>query len=882
VKPQRARPASAERDQLLATKLVVPGLRAGSVPRPWLTTRLEEALAQGTVLVSAPAGAGKTSLLAHWARVTGRSVAWLSLDEGDSDPVRFWRHAVEALGLTGRAELLLPPPMPPSCEPLVTALINELTSEPAGSRVLVLDDYHLVDSPVVHESLTVLAERRPPGLSLVLAGRSDPPLALARLRARGQLAELRFADLRLTAAEAAAVVRQATGAPVSMKTAAELTARTEGWAAGLQLAALSMRGRTDPAAFVAGLTGGHRHIFDFLTEEVLDAQDRPMREFLLRSSILDYLTGPMCDVVLERRDSQAMLEHAERDGLFLIPLDDVRGRWRYHHLFADVLRARLLTEDPDGGRDLHRRAAVWYETRSLPDQAIRHRIAGDDPPSAARLVESYYDETYTRQGEGATLHRWLAALPEDLVSTRPRLLLARAMLLTDNRVADALCLLDRAEQASAEPDFVPTVGRDASLLANLPAAVAVHRGRLATLRGDADGAAEQAAVALAAIDEDEFAQRSVAEQVLAVADWLRGRLAAAEERLTSTLATLYDAGQAMWTARGGYRLAQIQCGRGDLDASACTCRRMLSSPAAGAGYAGLAWCEYQRDRLDAALRHTNTAVPLCRQLHYTQPLAGALATQAWIHLARGDRAAARAAIDEAAEASPGTAVTDLLNPIPAQRARLLLVLGDVDAAERWTRTAGLRPDDDPSYSREPAHLVLARVLIAQRRSPQALALLDKLHAAAAAQDRIGSLIEIDVLRALAGGDTLAEAVRLARRQGHIRVFADEGPPMAALVRRLDPATVPAGFLVALRHSYGPARAVAPVAAGSGLVDPLTARELEVLRLIATGRSNQAIARDLVVTLDTVKKHVSHVLDKLGAANRTEAIARARELNLLPA
>ncbi|WP_378976075.1 LuxR C-terminal-related transcriptional regulator [Paractinoplanes rhizophilus] len=880
MKPHQARPASAERDQLLATKLVVPGLRAGSVPRPWLTTRLEEALAQGTVLVSAPAGAGKTSLLAHWARGTGRSVAWLSLDEGDSDPIRFWRHAAGALGLSGRAELLLPPPLPPSCEPLVTALINELASEPAGHRVLVLDDYHLVDSPVVHESLTVLAERRPPGLNLVLAGRSDPPLALARLRARGQLAELRFAELRLTAAETAAIVRQATGAPVSMKTAADLTARTEGWAAGVQLAALSMRGRTDPAAFVAGLTGSHRHILDFLAEEVLDAQDRPTREFLLHSSILDHLTGPLCDVVLGRRDSQAMLEHAERDGLFLIPLDDVRGRWRYHHLFADVLRARLRAEDPDGARDLHRRAAVWYEDRSLPDQAVRHRIAGDDLPSAARLIESYYDETYTRHGEGATLHRWLAALPEDLLSTRPRLLLARAMLLTDNRVADALRLLDRAEQAAAEPEFAPTVGRDASLLANFPAAVAVHRGRLATLRGDADGAAEQAAIALAAIGPDELPQRLVAEQVIAVADWLRGRLAAAEERLTATLANLDGAGQAMWTARGGYRLAQIQCGRGDLDASARTCRQMLSSPAAGAGYAGLAWCEYQRDHLDAALRHTTTAIPLCRQLQYTQPLAGALATQAWIHLARGDRAAAKAAIDEAAEASPGAAVIDLLNPIPAQRARLLLALGDVDAAERWTRTAGLRPDHDPSYAREPAHLVLARVLIARRRPRPALALLDKLHAAAAAQDRIGSLIEIGALQALAGRDTLADAVVLAGRQGHIRVFADEGPPMAALVRRLDPATAPPDYLAALRHSSAPTRAAGPAEA-SGLVDPLTVRELEVLRLIATGRSNQAIARDLVVTVDTVKKHVSHVLEKLGAANRTEAIARARELRLLP-
>jgi LuxR family maltose regulon positive regulatory protein len=875
----------AERDLLLATKLVVPGLRVGFVPRPWLTARLDEGLAHGTVLICAPAGAGKTSLLTQWARASTRPVAWVSLDEGDSDPIRFWRQVVAALdgvypGLRERLAPLLRPPAPASCEPLVTALINDVAMRPDGGEcVLVLDDYHFVEAQPVHESMNVLLENRPPGLGLAVASRADPPLAVARLRARGRLAELRYADLRLTEGEAAAVVRQSTGAPVSSATAAELTARTEGWAAGLQLAALSMRRRPDVAGFVAGLTGTHRHILDFLTEEVLDAQDPPMREFLLHSSVLEHLTGPLCDAVLGRTDSQSMLEQAERAGLFLMPLDESRGRWRYHHLFADVLRVRLLATDPGRAQQLHRSAAAWYEQRSLPDAAIRHWLEGGDPSAAARLIERHFDESYTRHGEGATLQRWLRGLPEPVLSTRPRLLLAQATLLTDNRFDDARRLLDQVERTDVDRAFVPTAGRGTSLLANIPAALAVNRGRLATLHGDAERAAFEAATALAAVEPDDHLLRSIAEEVLAVADWLRGRLTAAEERLVSTLGDLGDARQFMWTARGGYRLTQIQRGRGDLDAAARTCRQLLATPAAGPAYVGLAEVEYQRNSLDDALRHTTAALPLCRQLQYTQPLASALAVQAWIHHANGEPRAARAAIDEALQSSPGDAVNDLLNPVPAQRARLLLALGDVDAADRWARNAGLAPDDSPSYPREPGHLVLARVLIAQGRPAPALALLNRLHAAATAP---GSLIEIGVVRALALATrdrasaltALAGAVGLAHRQRHIRVFVDEGRPMAELLRRLDD---PGEFVAVLRRSFGSALVVEARPSTPGL----TAREQEVLRMLATGRSNQAIARDLVVTLDTVKKHVSHVLDKLGATNRTEAVARARELNLLP-
>ena len=350
-----------ERDVLLATKLYMPAPRPGLVPRPRLLARLDEGLARGLVLVCAPAGYGKTVLLADWARRGGQPVAWLSLDAGDNDPARFWRHAVAALdrarpGIGERVAPLLGPPAPSSFHGLVTALINELAADEA---LLVLDDYHVIGSQQVHESLAFLLEHRPAGMCVMLASRSDPPLALARLRARGQLTEVRVAELRFTPAEAGELLQHAASALPDASVAA-LAARTEGWAAGLQLAALSLRGQDDAAAFVAAFTGSHRYVLDYLAEEVLEGQDEQLRTFLLETSVLERLSGPLCDAVTGREGSQALLEEAERAGLFVIPLDEVRGWWRYHHLFADLLRARLQEEQPGRVAQLHRNAAAWY------------------------------------------------------------------------------------------------------------------------------------------------------------------------------------------------------------------------------------------------------------------------------------------------------------------------------------------------------------------------------------------------------------------------------------------------------------------------------------------------------------------------------------------
>jgi LuxR family maltose regulon positive regulatory protein len=764
----------------------------------------------------------------------------------------------------------------------------------------------VISAPQVHESLSFLVEHRPAGICVVLASRSDPPLPLARLRARGQLAEIRVADLRFTPAEAGELLQHAAAALPDASVAA-LAARTEGWAAGLALAALSLRGQDDAAGFVAAFTGSHRYVLDYLAEEVLERQDEQLRTFLLETSVLDRLSGPLCDAVTGGEGSQALLEQAERAGLFVIPLDEVRGWWRYHHLFADLLRARLQQEQPGRAAQLHRSAAAWYAGHGLADDAIGHAAAAGEMLWAARIIEQHVDMVYNFRGEAATIHRWLSVLPADVVRSRPRLLLAQAHLAaTSGRIEVVEPLLDAVDCAPpgwADEPFEPTAGVAASHLINIPALITLHRSYLAQLRGDAEATAAFAVQALAESKPEERLLSATAHADLAVAEWLRGRLAEAERALASSLTGWREAGQLTLIAWGWYQLVMIQLAQGRLDAAALTCEQALGrlarsgrpAPAAGPGYAGLAEIAYQRDELDVALRHATEGITLCRQFVYTPPLAGGLATLAMIRQAAGDPAGALEAINQAGQAAPGPA--GLLNPVPARRARLLLAQGDLAAAARFAQENGLGPDDEPDYVREPGYLVLARILLAQDRPGRSLALLDRLHAAAAAQDRTGSLIETGALRALALAATgdeadavtaLAGALLLGCPQGHVRVFADEGPPMAALLGRLlaaqrtgdVAASVPLGYLARLQRAFAaepPARDPGP----AGIVDPLTRRELEVLEMVAAGRSNQAIARELVVTLDTVKKHVGHVLGKLGAANRTEAVARARELSLIP-
>jgi LuxR family maltose regulon positive regulatory protein len=881
------------RDVLVATKFHVP--RAGFVPRPRLLARLSQGIGSGLTVVCTPAGFGKTTMLGDWARRSRMPAAWLSLDAADNDPARFWRYVAAALdrvrpGADAQVMALLRGRQQPPLEAVATVVINELSAPGKGGVALVLDDYHLVEAPPVHDSVTFLLDRLPSGLRLVLSSRVDPPLPLARLRGRGQLAELRAADLRFTLAETAAFLREVTGLDLPAASVAVLQERTEGWAAGVQLAALSLRGQADPAGFIATFAGSHRYVLDYLTEEVLASQPPQVLRFLLETSVLDRLCGPLCDAVTGQSGSQALLEELDRANLFVVPLDEERQWWRYHHLFADLLRARLARERPTVLPGLHRAAAAWHEEHGLADDAIRHATAAGETGWAARLVERHV-EMLLRRSQGATLDRWLSALPAESIRARARLCLAQAVAAVVAGRPEAaeplLASAERAFAASGDEPHEPSVGRALSVLANVPASIAFLRADLARMRGDAARAVAHDQQALTHLGEDDWILRSMVAWNLAAAHWLRGELGEAERALADVVAERVAADEGYLAMRVCYDHGEVQRAQGRLDAVQRTYQRALEvaskfgqqPPPAGMAYVGLAEVLYERDELAAAYEHATKAVALCQHLAFTQPLATGYAMLARIRWAQGDEAGALAAI--------------------------VLARGEVAAAARWAGERGLGADDEPAYPREREYLALARVQLAEHAPGRALGLLDRLRAQAAAQRRTGSVIEVMALRALAladGGDlaaasaSLAEALALAAPEGYVRVFADEGAPMAPLLGRLAaaqrtgrvvfPAPVPQRYLERLVRAFQPAAPTdtAPGATSEnerpGLAEPLSRRELEVLRLLAAGKSNQQIADELVVTLATVKSHVGHILGKLAAANRTQAVARARVLGLL--
>lgn len=537
---------------------------------------------------------------------------------------------------------------------------------------------------------------------------------------------------------------------------------------------------------------------------MLDRQTGELREFLLETSVLERLSGELCDAVTGQAGGQAMLERVERANLFLLPLDDMRGWWRYHHLFADLLRARLQAEQPGRVTALHRAAASWHEEHGLADDAVHHALAAGDTVWAARLIERHFDAIFL-QGESATIQRWVAALPAGLARSRPRLCLAQAWTaLVGGDVEAAEAPLDAAEHAfadAANEPFEPSAGTAASVLTNVPGAIALDHAFLAYLRGDAEATAAFASQAAARLGEGEWMLDYWSQSMRALADWLRGRLADAERAFASSVAGWRAAGERPLAASASYFLGYVQRAQGRLDAALETYQHALEitappgqtpMPAAGMGYVGMAEVAYQRGELDTAHRHVTAGIAALRQINWTQPLTAGLVTLAWIRQARGDAAGAMEAMADAERIGPSASVAGLFNPVPAQRARLLLAHGDIDAAARWTQERGIGADDEPAYQTEREHLVLARVLLAQGRAAQALALLERL-LATADEDRAGSVIEIRALRALALAATgdqagavsaLAEALTLACPRGYVQVFADEGAPMGTLLGRL--------------------------------------------------------------------------------------------------
>ena len=906
----------AERDRLLATKLAVPRPRPAHLLRSRLNTRLDEGMACDLVLVCTPAGFGKTTLLADWARSAKRPVAWLSLDPDDNDPVRFWRYVVAALDradvpVADGVRSLFTSAGEASIQGVVIALINELEAL-ADESVMVLDDYHVIESTPIHDSVAFLLSHLPKQLHLVIACRSDPSLHLAALRAKGRLAELRADELRFSAEESAAFLRDVWGLNLSREAVAALEGKTEGWAVGLQLAGLTLQARPDHDAFLDAFAGTHRYVLDYLSEEVLDRQPERMRTFLLQTSVLERLSGPLCDAVTGNHDGQAMLETLEHANLFLTPLDEERRWYRFHHLFAELLRARLQKSDIASVPELHRRAADWCESNGLVDDAIRHALASGDAMRAALCAEQHLTEPLD-SGEGLILERWLTLLPEDTVRSRPALSLAKALLQLHVGRPDAVeRLVDHAErilEQGGEPRGlkVPTAS---GMVSEVPAAIALVRAELAGWRGDADRLTRFARSALAQMAEEEHRPRFYARWLVTFADWIRGHSEDAERGLAAMLAEGRAVSDPEPLMVSCFPLGRVQQARGKLGAALRTYREGLRFATemgplylpfnAGEAHVGLAQVFYQRNRLDKALSHATGGIDLCRDVvEWSLPAVGLVAL-AWIRQAMGDADAAVDAMNEACRWHRNADVVSMHNPPPSERARLFLAQGRLDEAIRWTEERGLTEEDDVSYPHERDYLVLARVLLALSEVAHALELLERLDALAESQGRTGSVIEIRALKALAlhaAGDddgsltVVAEALAMGRPEGYVRVFADEGLRMAALLnslvraQRRGRAPAPSGeaqaHLNRVMRAFAPAGPQATVApAAAGLIEPLTARELEVLSFIAAGRRNREIADELVVTLETVKKHTSHIFDKLGATNRTEAVRRARDVGLI--
>lgn len=913
-------PASVSSRSLLQTKFYRPASRRGAVSRPRLLEQLDRGLASSVTIVSAPAGFGKSTMLAVWLeQISARggddvAVAWLSLDSGDDDPASFWTYVIASLRTIApdvgtEALALVETPGPIFPQTLLTGLLNDLAGA-TRELVLVIDDYHVIESRTVHDGLAFLIANLPPNVHLVLASRVDPPLPLARLRARGDLVEIRAADLRFTAEEASDYLTGAMGLSLTPQQISTLDDRTEGWIAALQLAALSMRGRDDIADFVTGFAGDDRYIVDYLVEEVLQNQRPEVRSFLLQTSILGRMNAPLGDAVTRRSDSRAMLEALDRANLFLVPLDDHRHWYRYHHLFAEVLQARLIEEEPDAAPELHRRASAWHEQHGERDSAIQHALAAADHASAARLIEAAMP-AMARDRREATLRGWMEALPDEIFRTRPVLSLgyAGALLSTgetagvEARLQDAERWADAAEHNAPGSDQLVIV--DADQFRRLPGSIAIYRSGQALAGGDARATVAYARRALDLLDHDDHYWRGAAAALEGLALWGSGDLDGAYEGYAKSIASFRHSGHIADVLGCTVTLADIRLTQGRLRDAMTSYETALQlalqqTPPVRRGIpdmrVGISTILYERGDLEAADEQLQLGAAVGEAAGLPKYRYRSRLAMAQLRQAQGDLPGAVALLDEA-ERFFVTDMGPVVRPVPATRARVWLRQGMVTEALAWARAAGLSATDDLSYLREYEHITLARTLLAQHRRLRdeqplrdASALLTRLLEAAQAGGRTGSVLEILVLQALAyraegdvpdAGAALERALVLAEPEGYARLFVDEGATMAELLKAIASRDSVRTYARRLLMLFGTSEEAPPSGDRvAGLAEPLSEREREVLRLLATEMSGPEIARLLVVSLHTVRTHTKRIYTKLGVNSRRAAVARAQELGEL--
>ncbi len=912
---------------VLATKLYIPPPRAQLVLRPRLIERLNEGRRSKLTLISAPAGFGKTTLISEWVAGGKKPVAWLSLDEADSDPTRFLTYLLTALQAIvpnlgeGLLSALQSPQSAPT-ESILTAFLNSISTI-SDDFILVLDDYHLIDAKAVDHAITFLLEHLPTHMHLVITTREDPNLPLARLRASNQLTELRVSDLRFTPSEIADFLNQVIDLKLSSQEVAVLETRTEGWIAGLQLAVLSMQHHQDVPGFIQAFAGDHRYIVDYLVEEVLQRQPEAIRGFLLQTSILDRLNGSLCDALTGQPGGKAQLDALQRGNFFLIPLDDQRHWYRYHHLFADVLLMLLNTEQPDQVHALHRRASVWYEQNGLAADAIRHALAGQDFERVADLIERAVP-AMRRSRQESTVLGWLQMLPNKLFQRRPVLSVHHAAALlssgklegVETRLRDAERWLDMVASKGEKLSSVEMVVVDEEEFLSLPGLIAVFRAAHALALGDVRDCVKHAWLALDLLPDENDHGRGAASGLLGLAYWTSGNLEAAQQSYAECITRLQRVGHTSDTVGINIALANIQMVQGRLREAMSTYKQGLQLATAQGGlvlrgaadmYVGMGELKQEHNDLSAATQHLLKSQEFGEFAGLPQNQYRWRVAMAQIRQAQGDFDGALELLLEAERLY----VSDFfpnVRPIAALKARVWVAQGRLAEALRWVHEQNLFAQDDLDYLHEFEHITLARVLLAQAKSERsnqaafdAIQLLERLLKAAQEGGRMGSVIEILVLQGLAEqaqGDTsaaiiaLEQALVLAEPEGYVRMFLNESSPMRQLLldaaaRKIAPnhtGKLLAGFEVEQQKSAGkpslPDLRGQPSHASQPLLETLSQRELQVLRQFNTDLSGPEIAQKLEIALSTLRTHTKSIFSKLNVRNRRAAVKRASDLDLI--
>ena len=898
-------------EPLLLTKLYIPPPRDKIVLRPRLVERINEGLQRKLTLISAPAGFGKTTLVSEWAAVCDRPIAWLSLDEEDNDPARFLIYLVSALQMIkaniGAGVLaVFQSPQPPPTESILTALLNEITTVP-DNFILVLDDYHVIDSKPVDHVLTFLLDHLPPQMHLVITTREDPSLPLARYRARNQLTELRAADLRFQTDEAADFLNRVMGLNLKDTDIAALEARTEGWIAGLQLAALSMQGRSDTAGFIQAFSGSHRFVLDYLVGDVLERQPEYVRNFLLQTAILNRLNGSLCDTVTGHDGSREMLEALERGNLFVVPLDDQRQWYRYHHLFADVLQAHLIETQPEHVSNLHQRASAWYELNGFPPDAIRHVLAAGDFERAAGLIElvwSAMDLSY----QSSTWLGWVKTLPDVLIRTRPVLCVGYAWALLDSGELEASKARLHDAEWCLETMTDKMIVTDIEQFHKLPASIATARAYYSLALGNVPDTVKYAKQALELTTEDDQVSYIQATSLLGLSLYTNGDLVAAERTLADFHASLQKTDEIQTMIGITFLLADIRVALGRLHEAESIYQQTLriafscgeSMPPGTADlYRGLGELIIEWRDLKASEDHLLTSQKLGDQTSVTNWQHRLFVSQARLKEAQGDLDGALALID-LAESEYIPSPLPNVHPVAALKVRVWLKQGRLTEALRWASKQRLLVNDDISYMREFEYITLARVLVAVGERDreagsidEAAQLLGRLLQVAETGGRQGSVIQILLLQALVSQAQdnlphslalLERALTLAEPEGYLHMFVDEDEKMRSLVEKLSqnrdhPLS---GYVDKLLAAFTQSVAVQQLSIThqkTDMIEPLSEREREVLKLLRSELSGPEIAQYLIVSLNTLRTHTKNIFNKLGVNNRRAAIRRAEELDL---